>query len=86
MGVNHDKRSLTGMKEEWCGMRSKDFLSMRSWEHAYLVPAEEAEGPGWEESERQEPNGRFWKLREAKVGMDNWVKYQQEVMQAAAKI
>ena len=42
------------------------FLSVRSWKGASLVPAGETEGPGREESDRQEvkPREKFWKLRE----------------------
>lgn len=44
--------------------KKQRLLHVRFWGRAYLVPAEEAEGPGREESERQEPNGSFQKLRE----------------------
>ena len=51
-------------------------LHMRYWACTCLVSAEEARGgvvggAGREESEKQEPHGRFWKLREEKVGVDS---------------
>lgn len=46
-------------------------LHMRYWACTCLVSAEEARGAGQEEPERQEPHGRFWKLREEKVGVDS---------------